>query len=159
LVKSKAKKTKRFVKGLKSEITSKLIPLQLRNYLQAVKKALEVEIDIQESQEDWMKGLSVPKHLRYQGPSGSVALGSTSNKGFAAFRKGEWIRGRGSWLRNRNAFQGAQTTYASHPRITEAPWCQKCKTNHSENCIQERTCYNYGGIGHLKKNCSIMPGS
>jgi len=138
LVKSEAKKTKRFVKGLKSEITGKLIPLQLRNYLQAVKKALEVEMDIQESQEDWMKGLSVPKHLRYQGPSGSVALVSTSNKGFgfdAAFRRGEWIIGRGSWLRNRNAFQGAQTISASYPRITEAPWCQKCKTNHSENYI------------------------
>ena len=52
LVKSKAKKTKRFVKGLKSEITSKLIPLQLRNYLQAVEKTLEVEMDIQESHED-----------------------------------------------------------------------------------------------------------
>ena len=109
------------MKGLKSEITGKLIPLQLRNYLQAVKKALEVEIDIQESQEDWMKGLSVPKHLRYQGPSGSVALVSTSNKGFgfdAAFQRGEWVRGERSWLRNINTFQGAQTTTVSHPRIT-----------------------------------------
>ena len=52
LVKSEAERTKRFVKGLKPEIRGRLIPLQLRNYLQAVKKALEVEMDMQESQED-----------------------------------------------------------------------------------------------------------
>ena len=138
LVKSEAKMIKRFVKWLKPKIRGKLIPLQLRSFLQAVEKTLEVEMDIQESREDWVKGLFVPKCPRYQGPSGSIVPGSTSNKGSgfdAAFRRGEWIIGRGSWLRNRNAFQGAQTISASYPRFTEAPWCQKCKTNHSENYI------------------------
>ena len=46
LVKSEAERTKRFVKGLKSEIRGRLIPLQLKNYLQAVKRALEVEMDM-----------------------------------------------------------------------------------------------------------------
>ena len=55
LVKSEVERTKWFVKGLKSEIRGRLIPLQLRNYLQAVKKALEVEMNMQESQEDWAK--------------------------------------------------------------------------------------------------------
>ena len=82
LVKGEAEKTKRFVKGLKPKIRGKLIPLQLRNYLQAVEKALEVEMNIQESQEDWAKELSSSKYPRYQGPLVSVALGSTSNKRF-----------------------------------------------------------------------------
>ena len=38
-------------------------------------------MDIQESQEDWAKELSMSKRPRYQGPSGFVAPGSTSNKG------------------------------------------------------------------------------
>ena len=42
---------------------------------------------------------------------------------------------------------------------TEAPWFQKCKANHFGNCIQEKTCYNYGGMGHLKKNCLTVRGS
>ena len=44
LIKSEAEKTKKFVKGLKLKIRGKLIPLQLRSYLQAVEKALEVEM-------------------------------------------------------------------------------------------------------------------
>ena len=61
LVKSEAKKIKKFVKGLKSEIRGKLIPLQLRNYFQVVEKALEVKMNIQESQEDWTKKLYMSK--------------------------------------------------------------------------------------------------
>ena len=98
-MKSEAERAKRFVKGLKSEIRGRLIPLQLRNYLQAVKRALEVEMDIQENQEDWAKELPSSKRLRYQGPSVSVAPESTSNKGFgfnATLQRGEWARGRGS---------------------------------------------------------------
>ena len=49
------------MKGLKLEIRGRLIPLQLRNYLQAVEKALEVEKDMQESQEDWVKELPSSK--------------------------------------------------------------------------------------------------
>ena len=60
------------MKGLRPEIRGRLIPLQLRNYLQAVKKALEVEMDIQESQEDWAKELPSSKRPRYQGPSVSL---------------------------------------------------------------------------------------
>ena len=61
LVKSEAKRTKRFVKGLRSEIRGRLIPLQLKNYLQAVEKVLEVEMNMQESQEDWVKELPSSK--------------------------------------------------------------------------------------------------
>ena len=62
-------------------------------------------------------------------------------------------------MRNRDTFTKAQATSASHPRISEAPWSQKCKINHFGNCIQERTCYNCGGMGHLKKNCPTKHGS
>ena len=44
LVKSEAERTKRFMKGLRSEIRDRLIPLQLKNYLQAVERDLEVEL-------------------------------------------------------------------------------------------------------------------
>ena len=106
-MKSEAERTKRFVKGLKLEIRGRLISLQLRNYLQAVEEALEVEMNIQESQEDWAKELSSSKRSRYQGPSVSVAPGSTSSKGFGfnvTLQRGGWARGRGIWLRNREIF-------------------------------------------------------
>ena len=56
------------MKGLKSEIRDRLIPLQLKNYLQAVERALEVEMNMQESREDWVKELPSSKRPRYQGP-------------------------------------------------------------------------------------------
>jgi len=61
LMKSETKKTKRFVKGLKLKIKAKLVPLQLRIF----EKAQEVEMDIQESQEDWARELFVSKCPRY----------------------------------------------------------------------------------------------
>ena len=73
LVKGEAKKTKRFVRSLKSEIRDKLIPLQLRNYLQAVIKALEVEMDIQESRKD-CEGII---HLEASLILGTIGIGGT----------------------------------------------------------------------------------
>jgi len=61
LVKKEAKKTKRFVKGLTSKLRSKLVPLQLRIYVYAIEKALEVEVDIQKGQKDWVRDFSVSK--------------------------------------------------------------------------------------------------
>jgi len=39
----KADRTKRFVRGLRPEIRSKLIPFQLQIYVQAVEKEMEVK--------------------------------------------------------------------------------------------------------------------
>ena len=41
LVWEEVNRTKRFVRGLRPEIRSKLVPFQLQNYVQAVEKALE----------------------------------------------------------------------------------------------------------------------
>jgi len=151
---SEVERTKRFVKGLRSEIRGRLIPLQLKNYLQAMERALEVEMDMQEGHEDWVKEIPNSKRPRYQGPSMSVALRSTRNKGFgfnATLQRGGEARGRGTWLRNRDTFSKAQATSVSQPRISEAPWCQKCRTNHFGDCFQDRACYNCGRVGHLRK--------
>jgi len=69
LVRSEADKTKKFVKGLKTEIRSKLIPLQLKAYMQAVEKVLEIKADMLENSENRASEVSNFKHPRYQGPS------------------------------------------------------------------------------------------
>ena len=46
LIRNKVDKTKKFVKGLKTEIRSKLIPFQLKEYMQDVEKSLEIEADM-----------------------------------------------------------------------------------------------------------------
>ena len=104
-------------------------------------KSLEVEMDMQEGHEDWVKEIPNSKRPRGQGPSMTVASGSTSSKRFgfnATLQKGGWARGKGTWLRNRDTFSKAQATSVSH---------------HFGNCLQDRACYNCGGVGHLKKNC------
>ena len=61
-------------------------------------------------------------------------------------------------MRNGDTFSKAQATFVSHPRISEAPWCQRCRVNHFGNCLPDRACFNYGGVGHLKKNCPTKCG-
>ena len=51
LVSEEEDMTKRFVRGLRPKIRRQLVPFQLQIYNQAVKKALEVERDMQENQD------------------------------------------------------------------------------------------------------------
>ena len=57
--------TKRFVRGLRPEIRSQLVPFQLQIYSQAVEKALEVERDLQENQDVRTRELPSAKRFRY----------------------------------------------------------------------------------------------
>jgi len=49
LVKDKEERTKRFVRGLRSEIRNKFVPLRLQVCLHVVETALEVERDMQDN--------------------------------------------------------------------------------------------------------------
>ena len=66
LVREESDRMKRFVRGLRPEIRSKLVPFQLQVYVQAVEKALEVERDILENQETSNRKIPPPKHFRHQ---------------------------------------------------------------------------------------------
>ena len=68
LIRNEADRTKKLVKGLKTEIRSKLITLQLKIYMQAVEKALEVEADMLEDSENRARETLSFTHPRYQGP-------------------------------------------------------------------------------------------
>ena len=119
-------------------------------------------MDMLEGHEDWVKEIPNSKRPRYQGPSMSVASGSTSSKGFgfnATLQRGGWARGRGTWLRNRDTFSKVQASSVSHTRISEAHCCQKCGANYFVICLQDTACYNYGGVGYLKKNFPTRRGS
>ena len=125
LVRSEADKTKRFVKGLRSDIRGRLIPLQLRNYLQAVERALEVEMDIQEGQGEWVEEMSNSKRPRYQEPPMRTASVPASSRGSGfntSFYRGGGARGGRNWLRNRDTASKTQATPASYSRVTETPW-------------------------------------
>jgi len=119
-------------------------------------------MDMQEGHEDWVKEIPNSKRPQYQGPSMSVALGSTRNKRFGfntTLQRGRGARGRGTSLRIRDTFSKAQATSVSHPRISEASWCQKCRTNYFGDSLQDRACYFSGGVENLKKNCPVRRGS
>ena len=149
MVKSEAEKTKRFVKGLKPEIKVKLVPLQLRIYLQAIEKALEIEMDIQEDSEEWARELPVLKRPRYLNPIGQGSSGSRMDWGTRSFlspTSGDISRGRGVRPIIGEYFQGTQPTPLSQPRSTGDPLCYKCNKNHFRVCAQERGYYACGGM-------------
>jgi len=94
-----------------------------------VEKALEVEIDIQEGQEDWARELHVPKCPRYQNPTGQGSSETRMDRGTRSFltpASGDISRGREVWLIARGYFQGTQAIPLSHPGPTGAPLCHKC---------------------------------
>ena len=62
LVSEEEDRTKRFVRGLKLGIRSKLVPFQLQIYNQATEKALKFERDMQENQDMRVKGLPSVQH-------------------------------------------------------------------------------------------------
>jgi len=66
LVREEADRTKRFVRGFRPEIRSKLFPFQLQVYIQAMEKALKVERDILKDQEVPNKEFSPPKRPQYE---------------------------------------------------------------------------------------------
>ena len=51
-MRQEAEKAKGFVRGLRPDIKRKIIPFQLRFFRHAEEKALEVELDTQESQRE-----------------------------------------------------------------------------------------------------------
>ena len=65
-MREEAEKEKRFVRGLRPDIKSKLVPFQLRVYHHPVEKALEVELDIQESRGGNSRDMFFSKRPRYQ---------------------------------------------------------------------------------------------
>ena len=66
LVKDEEEKTKRFVRDLRSEIRSKVMPLQLQVYVDAMETTLEVEMDMQEKYENQANEENTPKCPRYK---------------------------------------------------------------------------------------------
>ena len=94
-------RTKRFVRGLKPEVRSKLIPFQLQIYTQAVEKALEVERDMQEIQDMRIRELPSVKHPYTNIPSfGAYPTGPDRCAGSPLMpvqgtRMNSWPRGRG----------------------------------------------------------------
>ena len=59
-------RTKRFVRSLRSEIRSKLIPIQLQVYLHPVETTLEVERDMQDNMKNQVKEANTSKCPWYQ---------------------------------------------------------------------------------------------
>jgi len=70
LVKNEEERAKRFVRGLKQEIRSKLILFRLQVYVDVVETTLEVEMDMQGKHENRANDENTPKRPWYQGPSG-----------------------------------------------------------------------------------------
>ena len=81
LVSEEEDRTKRFVRGLKPKVRSKLIPFLLQIYNQAVEKALEVERDMQENQKVKIRELPFIKRPRYANVPSSGAYPSRPDRG------------------------------------------------------------------------------
>jgi len=80
LVREESDRTKRFVRSLRPEIRSKLVPFQLQIYVQTVEKALEVERDIMEDQEAPNSDIPPSKCFWYQETQSSAGSNFKFNK-------------------------------------------------------------------------------
>ena len=145
-------KMKRFMRGLRPEIRSKLIPFQLQNYVRAVEKALEVERDIMEDME-----FPPSKCFQYQETHGSGGPIPKFNKnaGSSVVPASRYHGGSG----NRGGFlPWLHSIPPPRPNFNRNPWSPRCNRNHMGNCIQGRQYFTCGNAGHLMKECPVLHG-
>ena len=124
LVKDEEERTKRFVRGLRSEIRSKLVLLRLQVYLHTVETALKLERDMQDNLENQVKEANTSKQPRYQEPVGFGASGSNVNRGSGFVMspfKGSRNKGGEFWSRARGNCQETQVTSLYPPGLQEFP--------------------------------------
>ena len=129
LVREEADRIKRFVRGLRPEIRSRLIPFQLQNYVRAEEKALEVEQDI-------MEDPKFPPSKRFQcqethGSRGPIPK-FNKNVGSSVVPASRYHSGSG----NRGGFlPQLHSIPPPRPNFNRNPWCSRCNRNHMGNCI------------------------
>jgi len=157
LVREESERTKRFVRGLKPEIRSKLIPFQLQIYIQAVEKALEVERDILEDQEVKSKELPPSKRPHYQETPDPDMSNHRFNRSEGSSVASASRSNGGTW--HRVGFPRRPQTILSHrPDVAGNSWCPICHLNHAGSCVLGKQCFSCGQMGHIRKECPILQG-
>ncbi|KAL8108743.1 hypothetical protein AgCh_025003 [Apium graveolens] len=171
-VSSEAQRAKRFQQGLKQEIRSGVVALQLKTYTSVVQAALEIESD----QKLAAKEQGEKKRKFKSGPARSEA-GIPSRK----FQR--WFgRNKNKRFKRQDVPQAKPDTTSvnSAPTRMSKPVtdCKMCGKKHSGQCrenvncfkcgqkghysteckseIQGVTCFSYGKVGHIARNCKSV---
>jgi len=132
LICKEAEGMERFVRGLRTEIGSKLILFQLQIYIQAVEKALEVQRDILEEQEVRNKESLITKRARYHETPNSRVPNFRFNRNTGSSIVPASRYNRSLWYRG--GF--TQVLPSARPNLTGNPWCSRYNQNHASNCVQ-----------------------
>ena len=158
LVSEEEDRTKRFVRGLRPEIRSKLIPFQLQVYSQAVEKAMEIERDMQESQEIRTRELPFMKRPRYtNAPSfGTHFVRPDRGTGYS-FMPAQGTRVN-SWPKNRGLPHSALPMSFQRSSFAGNQWCPRCNRSYTGSCSVGKQCFVCGRMSHMRRDCPTLHG-
>ena len=156
LVSEEEDRAKRFVRGLRPEIRSKLVPFQLQVYSQAVEKALEIESDMQESQETRSRELHFVKRPRYANAPNLGAHPVRFNRGTGSSFMPAQGTGGNSWPKKRGVSE--RPTPPPHTNFVGNQWCPRCNRNHTGSCSMGKQCFSCGKMGHMRRECPTLHG-
>ncbi|XP_074323171.1 uncharacterized protein LOC141660107 [Apium graveolens] len=147
-VSTEAKKAKRFQQGLKSEIRSGVVALQLKTYTSVVQAALVIEIDQKLAAKE--RG---DKKRKFEGGMDTADQRESSHKFPKQFGRNKNRRFR------KQTFPRARTTTTSvAPTPTQsansAVDCKLCGKRHSGPCKRDVQCFKCYQKGHYVSECN-----
>ncbi|GAV90410.1 hypothetical protein CFOL_v3_33819 [Cephalotus follicularis] len=142
LVEGEPKKIRRFLKGLRPDIRSKLLLLQLTSFVDIAERARILESDANDRKIERSRTQSRPAQSQRQGSNNPAGSTKSGNKNQGDFR--------------RNNFRSRTPNRSGQQNSEGCTFCGRQNHNESECWKKTGKCMRCGSQEHMMRDCPMM---